>query len=332
MKRFLQLPTGIRNQFWLTMLFLALLGLFMLTGTRSFLSWPIYESLLSTIPLYGFMALSLTLVIAAGEMDLCFPSTVAVAGFVFALTALGTGQVWLGVLAATLAGIGIGLVNGFIIAYIGVPSIIATIGTQFFWRGAIMILSQGTALGLAELNDSVTHAVIIGRLGGVLPMQAVWLILLAGALWLLLNRHPIGDTILFTGENSEIASRLGINVPLARLGIHTLMGGVAGFAGAVACLEMGSWWPTQGDGYMLLVFAAVFIGGTNVFGGSGKLYGTLIGLAIVGMIEAGIVSSGLSGFWTRAVHGMVIVFAVSCYAVLSDTSHESLRRLFRRRT
>lgn len=69
-------------------------------------------------------------------------------------------------------------------------------------------------------------------------------------------------------------------------------------------MEMGSWWPTQGDGYMLLVFAAVFIGGTSVFGGSGRLYGTLIGIAIVGMIEAGIVSSGPVGFWTRAVHGM----------------------------
>ena len=82
------------------------------------------------------------------------------------------------------------------------------------------------------------------------------------------------------------------------------------------CMEMGAWWPTQGDGYMLLVFAAVFIGGTSVFGGAGRLYGTLIGIAIVGMIEAGIVSSGLSGALTRAVHGMVIIAAVSSHAIL----------------
>ncbi|MFQ8888393.1 MAG: ABC transporter permease subunit [Bilophila wadsworthia] len=71
-----------------------------------------------------------------------------------------------------------------------------------------------------------------------------------------LNRHPLGDAIRFTGEQADIASRLGINVPAARLGVHTLMGGIAGFAGAIGCMEMGSWWPTQGDGYMLLVFAA----------------------------------------------------------------------------
>ena len=324
-------PASTRNQLWLTGLFLGLLGLFMATGSRAFLAWPMYESLLSSLPLYGFLALGLTLVVAAGEMDLCFPATLAVAGFGFALTAAHTGQVWLGVPVAVLIGLGIGFGNGLLVAYVGVPSIIATIGTQFFWRGAVMLLSQGTALGLAEIVGSPARAVFVGRLGGGLPMQALWLLLMAAALWLVLNRHPLGDAVRFTGEQADIASRLGINVPRARLGVHTLMGGIAGFAGAVGCMEMGSWWPTQGDGYMLLVFAAVFIGGTSVFGGSGRLYGTLIGIAIVGMIEAGIVSSGLSGFWTRAVHGMVIVVAVSSYAILSGNADERILRLFRRR-
>ena len=323
------LPASTRNQLWLTGLFLALLALFMMTGARAFLAWPMYESLLSTLPLYGFLALGLTLVVAAGEMDLCFPSTLAVAGFGFALTGIHTGQVWLGVIVAILIGLGIGLCNGFLVAYVGVPSIIATLGTQFFWRGAVMLLSQGLALGLADLGGSPMHSVLAGRLGGFLPMQSLWLIVMALALWLLLNRHPLGDAIRFTGEQADIASRLGINVPAARLGVHTLMGGIAGFAGAIGCMEMGSWWPTQGDGYMLLVFAAVFIGGTSVFGGSGRLYGTLIGIAIVGMIEAGIVSSGLSGFWTRAVHGMVIVVAVSSYAILSGNADERILRLVR---
>lgn len=322
-------PTHTRSQFWLTGLFLVLLSIFMLAGARAFLSWPMYESLLSTLPLYGFLALGLTLVVAAGEMDLCFPSTVAMSGLAFAVTATVSGQVWLGVLAAVATGTGIGILNGFIVAYVGVPSIIATIGTQFFWRGVVMLLSQGLALGLDTLERGATHALLAGRLWGALPAQCLWLLLLAIVLWLVLNRHPVGDAIRFTGEQAEIASRLGINVPLARMGVHTLMGGIAGFAGAVSCLEMGSWWPTQGEGYMLLVFAAVFIGGTSVYGGSGRVYGTLVGIAIVGMIEAGIVSSGFSGFWTRAVHGFVIVVAVSCYAVLSDNTDERFRFFLR---
>ena len=321
---------GVRNQLWLTGLFLALLGIFMITGSRAFLGWPMYESLLSTLPLYGFLALGLTLVVAAGEMDLCFPATLAVAGFGFAVTATHTGEVWLGLAAALLIGLGIGLCNSLLVAYVGVPSIIATIGTQFFWRGAVMLMSQGLALGLADLSASPVRLALVGRLGGHVPMQALWLVALAAVLWLVLNRHPLGDAIRFTGEQADVASRLGIDVPRARLGVHTLMGGIAGLAGAVGCMEMGSWWPTQGDGYMLLVFAAVFIGGTSVFGGSGKVYGTLVGIAIVGMIEAGIVSSGLSGFWTRAVHGMVIVVAVSAYALLSGNAHERMLRLLRR--
>lgn len=163
------LPASTRNQLWLTGLFLALLALFMMTGARAFLAWPMYESLLSTLPLYGFLALGLTLVVAAGEMDLCFPSTLAVAGFGFALTAIHTGQVWLGVIVAILIGLGIGLCNGFLVAYVGVPSIIATIGTQFFWRGAVMLLSQGLALGLADLGGSPSIACWQGGLAASCP-------------------------------------------------------------------------------------------------------------------------------------------------------------------
>lgn len=320
-----------REQIGLTALFLALLGAFMLSGPRSFLSWPIYESFLSTIPLYGIMALSLTLVVAAGEIDLCFPSTVAMAGFGFAVVTLASGQTWLGMLAAIAIGVGIGLLNGILSAYVGVPAIIATIGTQFFWRGVVMLLSQGLALGLAELKSGPVHAALVGRIGDFLPMQSMWMLLLAVALWLAFNRFPAGDAVSFTGENAEIASRLGIDVRLTRLGVHTLMGACAGFAGALSCLEMGSWWPTQGEGYMLLVFAAVFIGGTSVFGGSARIYGTVLGAAIVGMIEAGIISAGLSGFWTRAVHGVIIVLAVSSYAVLSGQSRlqEAVVRFWR---
>ena len=113
-------------------------------------------------------------------------------------------------------------------------------------------------------------------------------------------------TVLTEGKGPPIA--VGLIRPLVLLVVLLLEN-----HGSV-CMEMGAWWPTQGDGYMLLVFAAVFIGGTSVFGGSGRLYGTLIG--IVGIIEAGIASSGLSGTLTRAVHGMVIIAAVSSHAIL----------------
>ncbi len=327
------ISTSTRNELWLTALFLLLLGLFMLTGRQAFLALPMYESLLATLPLYGFLALGLTLVVATGEMDLCFPATLAASGFTFAVIVGASGQVWLGMLMAVLVGLGIGFCNGLLVAVVGVPSIIATIGTQFFWRGVVLLVSQGLALPIENLEQDILQSIFVGRLFDFLPMQAVWLFALTFIFWLMFNHHPLGDNIRFSGENGHIATRLGIPVLRTRLGIHCLMGLTAGFAGVIGCMEMGSWWPTQGDGYMLLVFAAVFIGGTSVFGGSAQIYGTLIGIAIVGIIEAGIVSSGLSGFWTRAIHGLVIISAVSCYALVQENTwqgfQEKLHKLFK---
>ena len=82
---------------------------------------------------------------------------------------------------------------------------------------------------------------------------------------------------------------------------------------------MANWWPTQGEGYLLLVFASLFIGGTSVYGGEGTVFGVLIGSIIIGIIEAGIISAGLSGFWTRLVHGLIIVVSVSVYARVFKT-------------
>ncbi len=97
------------------------------------------------------------------------------------------------------------------------------------------------------------------------------------------------------------------------------MGTLSALVSVMVCLEMANWWPTQGEGYLLLVFAAIFIGGTSVFGGKGTVFGTLIGAIIIGIIEAGIISAGLSGFWTRLVHGFIIVASVSVYATVFKT-------------
>ena len=109
---------------------------------------------------------------------------------------------------------------------------------------------------------------------------------------------------------------MGIKVGKTKIIVFTLMGICSAFTGVLVCSEMASWWPTQGEGYMLLVFASVFVGGTSVFGGSGTIYGTFIGTIIIGIIEAGIISSGLSGLWTRMIYGIIVIVAVSMYAMI----------------
>ena len=194
-----------------------------------------------------------------------------------------------------------------------------TIGTQFFWRGLSALLASGLARNIVPVRDTFFHHLFAGRIAGFIPAQSLWCLGIAGLSALLLNRHVFGNNVLFIGDNIHTAKLMGIDTDSVRIILFIFMGVISAFVSELVCLEMANWWPTQGEGYLLLVFASIFIGGTSVFGGEGTIFGTLIGAIIIGIIEAGIISAGLSGFWTRLVHGFIIVALVSVYASLFKT-------------
>lgn len=319
MKEFLnthKLQTGLFS------LFVLMLAFFMVVSPKTFLAGRIYISFMSIIPFTAFLALGLTFLIIAGEMDLSFPSVMAISGLVFSSVFNSTGNTFLALVCALFTGALAGLVNGIIVVKIGVPAIIATIGTQFFWRGASTLMADGLARNIAEIRDTGLHSLMVGHLGEIIPAQSLWCIGFAVLLWLMLNRHTWGDHIRFIGDDMKTAKMMGVNVDLNRISLFVLLGLISSLVSIMICLEMANWWPTQGEGYLLLVFASVFIGGTSVFGGEGTIFGTMIGAIIIGMIEAGIISAGLSGFWTRLVYGLIIVISVSVYATVFKTKRE----------
>jgi simple sugar transport system permease protein len=168
-----------------------------------------------------------------------------------------------------------------------------------------------------SVRHTFGHHLFVGRLGDLVPAQALWCAAIAVFLWSLLNRHILGDNICFIGDNPHTADIMGIAVDRTLILTFVQMGFFTAFAGILVCLEMANWWPTQGEGYMLFVFASVFIGGTSVYGGTGTIFGTCIGAIIIGIIEAGIISAGYSGFWTRLIHGVILVFSVSGYTLMA---------------
>lgn len=296
-----------------------LLGIFMLLSPGAFLSPRIYVAFGSTIPFVAMLALGLTFLVIAGELDLSFPSVMAIAGLAFADIFRASGSPLLAMAAALGIGALAGLINGLLVVKVGVPSIIATIGTQFFWRGLAALLAAGLARNIVAVRETLLHDLLVGRIGGLVPAQAVWCLVIAGGLGLMLNRHVFGDHVLFIGDDIRTARLMGINTDGVRILLFVFMGTISALVSVLVCLEMANWWPTQGEGYLLLVFAAIFIGGTSVFGGEGTVFGTLVGAIIIGIIEAGIISAGLSGFWTRLVHGFIIVASVSVYAKVFKT-------------
>ena len=291
--------------------YVALIGTFMFTAPGTFLKYRIYQAFLSTIPPPLILALGLTLIVTAGEIDLSFPAIITFSGFVYAFLYTNTGMTWLPFVAAIASGVVVGYVNGILVAKVGMPSIIATLGSQFFWSGLTVILSGGLAWNIRAIREEVIHKVFTTRLGGFFPAQALWAFAVAVVLWFILNRHRFGEHTLFIGDNMDVAQVMGVNVQRMKIKLFTLMGGLSAFAAVLLTLEMSTYWTTQGSGYLLIVMASVFIGGTSIFGGEGTIVGTVFGALIVGSIEAGIVASGLGGFWTRLVVGLVLIVAVT---------------------
>ena len=303
--------------------FLTLWLIFIISAPNTFLSSQIYSAFMASIPFFAIMAIPLTIVVIAAEIDLSFPSIMAMGMVAFSFTYNTTGfignatiQVGLAILAALVTGALIGSLNGFIIVKFGIPSLVVTIGTQFFWRGAVLVLTQGANFTLTYITDTFFYPLLVGKIGGYFPMQMVWLIVVTIIGWVLLNRHRFGAHIYLIGDNVKSAELMGINTSRTRIQAFMLIGIISAFAGVVASFYVAYFWPSLGDGYLLSTLASVFLGGTSVFGGTGTILGTFLGAFIIGAIEAATVAVGLTGFWTQLIYGLIIVLSVMMHTYL----------------
>jgi simple sugar transport system permease protein len=301
--------------------FALLLALFMYTAPQVFLHPQIYTTLLSTAPPLILLATGLTFVIGAGEIDLSFPSVIAFSGYVFAVLFKDYQLGWLAVLGGFASGLLVGVINGLLIARIGIPSFIATLGTQFFWSGMATVLSGGKSYALRGADETSVWQWIVGNFGDPnsiawqdqISIQAIWTALIVLALWFVLNRHVFGEHIMFIGDSKDVARVVGVQVERETIRLYTLMGGLAGIAAMILTLENKNYFGGQGQGYLLTAIAAVLIGGTSIFGGRATIVGTIFGCFIIWMLEAGLVASGLTGAWVRTVQGLIFLTAIIFY-------------------
>lgn len=304
--------------------------LFLVGAPTTFLSYNIYNALLVTTPYFGMVAIPLTLVIITGEIDLSFGSVMAwgMTGFDVVYLGLhvptpfgvlgfaGTQNYWIAFVGCLLFGLMAGLINGYIVVKIGVPSLVATIGTQFFWAGAVLVVTNAQGIGLSFLQDSILHEGLIGRIGGQIPAQFIWMVIIALAVWFLLNRTKFGAHVYLTGDNIESARLMGVNVDRVKIICFALVGLAAAFAGFVSSADLLFFWPTMGQGNFLNTLAAVFLGGTSVFGGTGTIFGTFVASFIINAINPGIVAVGLTQYYTQVIYGFIIVVSVALQAIL----------------
>ncbi len=285
-------------------------------STPAFRQGNIYTALMSTVPYWGIVALPLTMLVIGREMDLSFPSIMAMSVTTFVGVNLATGQPLLAFVACLLTGFAVGLINGLIVVYIGIPSLIATIGTQFFWSGMVQVITNGRSFPLNELRGTAFRDILVGNLFGFFPMQMIWMILVGVGIWFLLNRHRFGAHVYLIGDNENTARLMGVPVNRTRVLMFAIVGVAAAFGGLLNAIQISNFFTNLGDGYLLIGLAAVFLGGTSVFGGVGTVFGTFIGAFIIASIQPAVVAIGWAGFTTEVIYGLIIVLSVAMHTIL----------------
>lgn len=329
--------------------FVVLLVLFMYLTPEVFLRPFQYTTFLSTLPPILLLAVGLTFIIGAGEIDLCFPAIIGFSGFTFAVIfkegpawvaasgGAGTADFlasrfvadlvqWFAVLAALVAGLLVGFINGVLVARIGIPSFIATLGTQFFWYGMATVMSGGKSYALRTAEESSVWQVLVGRPFSSsstdwlqqVPMQAFWTVIVVVIMWFILNRHRFGEHTLFLGDSNDVSRVVGIDVEREKIKLFMLMGFLAAIAAIFLTLENKNYFGNQGQGYLLISIASVLIGGTSIFGGKATILGTVFGCFIIAMIEPGLVATGLTGAWVNTVRGLIFLISIIFYLFVDE--------------
>lgn len=291
--------------------------IFVFTASEAFTSADIYLAFASSTPLFALMAIPLTLIVITGEIDLSFPSVMALSTASFTKIYSGTGNIWLGLAVALFVGTLCGYFNGWVVTFFAIPSLVITIGTGFLFRGIELAWMNGSGVGLTDEELASVANVLVGRSFFGIANQFWWTILATLVLWFILNRTKFGAHVFLTGDNKISAQLMGVDINRVKRRTFAIMGFFAAFAGLVASFEVSYFWPTLGEGLLMNSIASVFLGGTSVFGGIGTVTGTFVGAFIIGAINAGIVASGINAFYTQVFFGLVIIISVVMQAVIS---------------
>ena len=264
-------------------------------------------NLLRQASINGLLALGMTFVVLTGGIDLSVGSIVGAAGIFAALTAQNHQLPWI---VPVLVGLGIGLVlgsvNGVVVSLLKVPAFIATLGMLSIARGITYLATD--AQPVPGLSDS--FLVIGGGNVGVVPIPV--LILIAGIVlcYFLLYRLKYGRYVFGVGGNENAARISGINVKYIIWSVYMLSGVLAGLAGVVLTSRVSSGLAQAGQSYELDAIASVVIGGTSLAGGRGRLWGTVVGVLIIAVLNNGLDMLAVSSYWQLIIKGTVIVVAV----------------------
>jgi ribose transport system permease protein len=253
------------------------------------------------------IAVGMTYVIAAAQIDLSVGATAGLASVVTAMTIANYG-VFLGILAGLAVGVVVGSVNGALVAMLKIPSFLVTLGMLGIAAGVAQWITKSAPQPiLSDLYNKVFGSGDIGPIPGLI----VWMIIVVAIGAIVLAKTRFGRQVLATGGNPIAAKFTGINTTSITFRVLLISALLAALAGMLYAGQLQSGRYQWGTGDELSAIAAVILGGTSLFGGSGTVVGTLFGALLIGLINNGLILAGLDTSQQQVVRGVIIILAVA---------------------
>jgi len=253
------------------------------------------------------VAVGMTIVITSGGIDLSVGSILAVSSVLSAITLNAGWHTLITSVSMMVLGSAIGAFNGFFIGYQKIPPFITTLASLSILRGVAIVLTEGYSIPIPMESLFIS----IGRgwvLGTPIPVIIAIAVIVAGIVTLYRTRFGLRATGI--GTNEEAVRRSGINVKKLKLSIYTVSGLLAAVGGLIIGARLASGSSYTGVGFELSVIAAVIVGGTDLSGGDGRMFGTVLGTILLAVIGNGLILLHISAFYKQIVEGIILLFAI----------------------
>jgi ribose transport system permease protein len=274
-----------------------------------FLTWGNFRAMLMSFSIEGIVVVGMTILLIVGGIDLsvgsvvCFSMVVSGALFLMGL------DPW----TASLIGIGasalIGAVMGFFVTVIGLNHFITSLAAMVIVRGLCLVITKGTPLSLFTLPPGF-KAIGQGSFGNV-PYVIVIFVVVVAIFDFLLRRATAFRKVFYTGSNEKAAQFSGIKTKQVKFWVTVLCSTLAGFAGVIYMSRFGAATPTFGAGMELNIIAAAVIGGASLNGGSGTIFGAILGMALLSVVTSSLILLDVSVYWQDMIKGCILLAAVS---------------------
>lgn len=261
------------------------------------------------VSIIGLIAFGMTFVIITGGIDLSVGATLGLTSMIMGLLIVkGTAGI-AAILIALILGVIFGGINGVLVSRVKLQPFIATLSTMTMYRGITMIISNGIPAMELTRKSPLLNFFSQGTIFKI-PFPMILFILFLLILLVVLQNTIFGRSVYALGGNEEAARLSSIPVTKTKTMVYVISGLMSALAGIILTSRLSSAQPTAGMGFELDAIAAVVIGGTSLSGGKGKLFGTFLGVLIIGVLNNGLNIIGVSAFYQQFIKGLVILLAV----------------------